>query len=433
MLTRPDLDRIGCGEDNQPGESSPGGVGLAQASRYNDILVFGSRPLGVSLGYCLYAVYCMQYTSRQFQKRQLPNHALSLPHPHSTRSDSTQLRHLNNERSGKNHDKRQDLLQREGINKPKKSALLGIGGADLASVGAEDMFSKATYDPAKACAVEGLVETSVPGRYTPRKQAAAVAATATHITAPTADSAETTAHTVLPPRRTVDSRGLLATPAPATVFRVIPTGLGYKTDHRAGRGEGSVSGIAPTKRFCGSRSAPTLGLEPQAVKPRVALLPGAGRPTGQPLPLPEGGVSSGKSFSGERDRKPDTAAAAPAALESYATRASSSDTGSGRSYEEEDSENGRGRRSALSQSLSRSHSDFSRGRSGAGDIGEYGVSGTGAVETSSSRDRFSPALVDDLLGSVRSRYRQPRGASPAQRRNVDQLALDFAAVRSLEP
>lgn len=297
------------------------------------------------------------------------------------------------------------------------------------------MFSKATYDPAKACAVEGLVETSVPGRYTPRKQAAAVAAAAALVAAPTADSAETTAHAESPLRRTVDSRGLLATPVPATVFRVIPTGLGYRTDHRAGRGEGGVSGIAPTKRFCESRSAPTLGLKPQAMKPRVVLLPGTGMPTGQSPPKPrEGGGSSGRGFNGEGDRKPDPEAApVPAALESCATRASSSDTGRGRSYAEEESEERRGRSSALSQSLSRSHSDFSRGRSGAGDTGEYGVSATSALKTSSSRDRFSPALVDDLMGSGRSRSRQSRGASPAQRRNVDQLALEFAAVRSLEP
>lgn len=71
--------------------------------------------------------------------------------------------------SGDNHDARQDLLQREGLNKPKKSTLLGIGRGDLASVGAEDMFSKSIYDPAKACAIEGLVEKSRPGRFTPRK------------------------------------------------------------------------------------------------------------------------------------------------------------------------------------------------------------------------------------------------------------------------
>lgn len=303
------------------------------------------------------------------------------------------------------------------------------------------MFSKATYDPAKACAVEGLVETSVPGRYTPRKQAAAL------LTAPSADAAATTTattttHTVVsPPRRTVDSRGMLATPAPATVFRVIPTGLGYKAGHRAGRGEGSVSGIAPTKRFCESRSAPTLGLaQPpqQARNPKVVLLPGAGMPTGQRLPVPlprEEGGSRGRDVDGEGDQKPDTAAAA--ALEPYDTRGSSSDTGSGRSCaEEEESERKRrGRRSssALSQSLSRSHSDFSRGRSGAGDIGEYGESGTGALKKSSSRERFSPSLVDGLKETGRSRSGQSRGVSPAQRRNVDQLALDLAAVRSLEP
>lgn len=74
--------------------------------------------------------------------------------------------------SGDNHDKRQHLLQREGLNRPKKSTLLGIGGADLDSAGAEDMFSKSIYDPAKACAIDSLVEKTRPGRYTPRKVAA---------------------------------------------------------------------------------------------------------------------------------------------------------------------------------------------------------------------------------------------------------------------
>ena len=373
----------------------------------------------------LYAVY---FTGRLFHEVNLPTSPYRPTPPHAP-PVSTQLRHLN-ERSGKNHDKRQDLLQREGINKPKKSALLGIGRADLASVGAEDMFSKATYDPAKACAVEGLVETSVPGRYTPRKLAASL------LTLPSADPA-TTIHTVSPPRQKNDTRGLLATTAPATVFRVIPTGLGYSSSHRAGRGEGNVPGIAPTKRFCaptkrfcGSRSAPALGLEPQARTPRV-LLPSAGKPTSQPLPLRSPRARDGSSerrFDSEGNRKPHTAAAA--ALESHMTRASPSETGSGRSYAGEESE---GRSSALSQSLSRSHSDDSRGRSRAGTAGEHAVSGTGAWKKPSSRDRVSSSLVDSLKGSGCSRSGQSMGASPAQQRNIDQLKFDSDAVRSLEP
>ncbi|CAM9716822.1 unnamed protein product, partial [Laminaria digitata] len=331
--------------------------------------------------------------------------------------------------SGENHDKRQDLLQREGINKPKKSALLGIGGADLASVGAEDMFSKATYDPAKACAVEGLVETSVPGRYTPRKLAAAATLLlkAPPTTADYSAAATTTQqHTVSsqpPSRQTIDSRGLMSTPAPATVFRVIPAGLGYRSSHRAGRGEGgSVSGIAPIKRFCESQSAPSLGLEqPHQARKLGALVPSAGMlPTSQALPLRSPRETRGGSGSGRGEEEEEE--------------------------EEEESESRRRSRrsSALSQSLTRSHSDFARGRpsrsgSAAGATGECSSVLPGradALQKSASLGRLSPSLVcDGLKGSGRSRLsdQSSRGASPAQRRHVDQLALDFAAVRSLEP
>ncbi|CAM9645305.1 unnamed protein product, partial [Hapterophycus canaliculatus] len=164
--------------------------------------------------------------------------------------------------SGKNHDERQDLLRREGLNRPKKSTLLGVGGADLASAGAEDMFSKAIYDPSKACIIEGLVEKCIPGRYTPRKEAAA----RKYITAAAEQPAFATAPRSDGPARRFgqemsgDEDGQRAAPCPAAsgiVFRVAPNGLGNHRDLGA-RGGAAVAGIAPPKRLRGSRSTPIL-------------------------------------------------------------------------------------------------------------------------------------------------------------------------------
>ncbi|CAM9969472.1 unnamed protein product [Discosporangium mesarthrocarpum] len=148
--------------------------------------------------------------------------------------------------SGDNHDCRQDLLHRNGLSKPKKSSLLGIGRSDLLSVGAEDMFSKSIYDPDKACQQEGIFELSLPGRYTPRKAWSA--------------------------------GGKHSSPPPG--FRVLPLGLGngiMTTDCLRG------GYTAPPKRMAGSRSAPTLGLaQPPPTKKNTCALGGdaTGRQSG---------------------------------------------------------------------------------------------------------------------------------------------------------
>jgi len=51
----------------------------------------------------------------------------------------------------------------------KSSSILGVGNSDMMSYGVEDQFSKANYEPRRMCAVEGLVETTAAGRFTPEK------------------------------------------------------------------------------------------------------------------------------------------------------------------------------------------------------------------------------------------------------------------------
>lgn len=299
--------------------------------------------------------------------------------------------------SGKNHDKRQDLLQRDGLNKPKKSTLLGIGGADLASAGANDMFSKAIYDPAKACAVEGLVETCIPGRYTPRKVAAArgTVATANSVAAPAA----------LEDEGNMGSGGgcLRASSSSidlGTVFRVVPNGLG-KYGLLAGRGGSAVPGIAPSKRLCGSRSTPII--ESQGSKtstpPRDAHLVQASSPGG--------GVSARSARSSKKSRSDFADRLHAVTGEAVNMARESDDVESGSAL---------GGSRTSSRGLTRSKSDLG---------GEKG--GTGEELGFFRRSRSANGAMDSpSLGSSRT-----RGASPTQRRNDDQLALDLAAVRSL--
>ena len=338
------------------------------------------------------------------------------------------------------------------------------------------MFSKAVYDPAKACAVQGLVERSVPGRYTPRKLAETPTAPITADVA-AADHNSNNNNNINNNnnnndsfmKHTVDSRGMLSTPAPTAVFRVIPTGLGYRSTHRAGFGVGgSVPGIAPLKRFSGSQSAPTLGQEEPQARNSRQLPSGVEMPHKLLLPLRStpktaGGTVRDADSKGHRSRRAgggggmDTNSkkgdqeSTPAATEpssSTRRRARSSgagsdrcDTGSGgRSSAEESGRNSSALSltpsRSLSRSLSRSHSDYAEGRRCGEDVAarenSHDAPGTGTLQKSSSLERFPTCSVDGRKGSGRSRCDQSRGETPAQRRTVDQLALDFAAVRSLE-
>ncbi|CAM9678341.1 unnamed protein product [Ectocarpus fasciculatus] len=302
--------------------------------------------------------------------------------------------------SGKKHDERQDLLQREGLNKPKKSTLLGIGTADLASAGANDMFSKSIYDPAKTCAVEGLVETCVPGRYTPRKVTAARRAVAAAAAAPRDDAPR-------PLRQGQESRGQRSYSSPAaldTVFRVVPNGLGNHSTG-GGRGGASVAGVAPYKRLCGSRSTPTI--RSREHKAEV----GTGTPLSKPSPMrsPSPGGGSSRHTGSEGEGGQDVGSG-------FAERLLSATSGSGR----------RG-----SRGLTRSQSDFggSRGGGQAQGIARVTTAGTegGFVKKTASSEDCTRSPGESGPGSARL----SRGQSPAERRSNDQLTLDLATLRSL--
>lgn len=316
--------------------------------------------------------------------------------------------------SGTNHDKRQDFLQREGLNKPKQSTLLGIGSADLASSGVEDMFSKAIYDPAKACAVEGLVETSVPGRYTPRKVAA--------ISPRTVASASVAAYNAVPPLTNTGGQPSSSTAASGAVFRVIPTGLG-NSSALVGRGGASVPGIAPVKRLCGSRSAPTLRREPRATEPTA--LSGTGASSSPPQSQSTCGGSG--RVKGRDGGDPISGPALADGLETATgamnvAQASTGDSMGNASHTKADGTSSRG--------LRRSRSDLES--SSGGSFRGTGTAGEGFMRKSASAGRVLPLPIDGFARSLHLRSSRSRGASPAQRRHADQLALDFAAVRLLE-
>jgi len=73
--------------------------------------------------------------------------------------------------SGNNHDARQDMMGREGLNGPRLSGVLGPEKGEMQSYGVEDNFSKSKYNPNPALnSTLGLAETTVAGKFTPRQQ-----------------------------------------------------------------------------------------------------------------------------------------------------------------------------------------------------------------------------------------------------------------------
>jgi hypothetical protein len=73
--------------------------------------------------------------------------------------------------SGTTADYRQAVLNKEGLKIDKTSSILQLGKKDLPSYGVEDQFSKSNYAPKSQYASTGLVETLVPGKFTPSNQA----------------------------------------------------------------------------------------------------------------------------------------------------------------------------------------------------------------------------------------------------------------------
>ena len=229
------------------------------------------------------------------------------------------------------------------------------------------MFSKAIYDPAKTCAVEGLVETCIPGRFTPRKVAAFPETTNTVVGAPSI------ATDVEPKdgRKTGSGggnssggagclRASSSSTTVGTVFRVVPNGLGNHSI-LAGRGGAAVAGVAPSKRLCGSRSTPVL----LSQRSKVETCKRAGTP-----PL-------------------NRFVKSPNSCSDSSARSATSGRTSGPIFAEK--------------------FDAAMGRAAGGD---------GGGSRRSSRE-------------VSRTHSGSRGASPTQRRISEQLALDLAAVRSL--
>ena len=290
-------------------------------------------------------------------------------------------------RSGENHNRRQDLLLREGLNKPKKSSLLGIGTADLLSAGVEDAFSKAIYDPAKACDREGLVEISIPGRYTPRKIA---------VRSPHGSNRW--------PFSSVAAMG--------NVFRVVPNGINGYSDTLPYRTGASIHGIAPPKRLSGLKSALTLR---QRQKAPDLLSPVTGQ-----LSLDE---NNGSSRSGSGNT-PDTGEP------SKISRLASVDevqvlpdvtVGGGCFDDGRHGFNRCGRGKGLRLSSSQPELDTITTSSA-----------SARVRAPATRSFLKTSASDGCLQTTGWPSALARTASPAQRRDANQLALDFAAVRSLD-
>lgn len=318
---------------------------------------------------------------------------------------------------------------REGLNKPKKSTLLGIGGADLASVGAEDMFSKAIYEPSRACAVEGLIEKCIPGRYTPRKAVAARKnAAAAAVTAAVVSTARRNDNPSQRsgPEISRDTGGLRPASSPAAaniVFRVVPNGLGNHAT-LAGRGGATVAGIAPPKRLQGSRSTPVLrGGE---CKFGESTRTPSTEPCFSDSPSP-GGSIGGRAVTGiEVEGGPGSGIFSDEMLHAKNRGAVEISNGGDNTHASGSRRSSRG--------LSRSKSDFAQHRGEGNNKRREKAStagGRGFGERAASKNRSQRFSEESGKGNTCSPSSTWRGATPAERRKHDQLALDLATVRSL--
>lgn len=308
------------------------------------------------------------------------------------------------------------------------------------SAGTEDMFSKAIYDPAKACAVEGLVETCVPGRYTPRKVAVARKIQQVSVTTTAA------LHDHAPIQRLGQecsgggggaSGSLRASSSPAalgTVFRVVPNGIGNHSI-LPGRGGATTAGIAPSKRLCWSRSTPTL-VSQGYKEGQGSASPGTVISTPPPnLCFDQSSSSLGSASTrtagdgGEGGRGSESIFAKRLHAVTM-TGNLPNDKGDRYSANEGGStagESGRGNRG-----LTRSQSDFgSGGRTGGWERGGRSGENAAFVHDSSLANHAQVSTTTSGTNLARLGHSTSRGASPAQRRMNEQLALDLAVVRSL--
>ena len=190
-----------------------------------------------------------------------------------------------------------------------------------------------------------------------------------------------------------------------TVFRVVPNGLG-KHGVLVGRGGSAVPGIAPSKRLYGSRSTPTIQIQrsgASTLQQDPHLVQGSS---------PGGGVSARSAWINPRS-------GSAFAEKLRAVRGRVVDMTSETHDAESSSALGGSR--ACNRELARSKSDCGSDRGGTG-----GEAGFFSKSRSANNEPDKNAVGSPKLASSRT-----KGASPAQRRNDDQLALDLAAVRSL--
>lgn len=244
------------------------------------------------------------------------------------------------------------------------------------------MFSKAVYDPAKSCAVEGLLESSIPGRYTPRKM---VHSPATLGRSRNSSLACTTA----------GNWPFSSSAELGTVFRVLPSGLNGHSHVLLPRTGASVPGIAPPKRPSTSKSAPLLSQQ----TPMSSIL----RST--VIHAPHNGIEGNNG--GDSDRS--TIKGEPGHTKGLFEISPDSEL-LGRAYEGDHGTLGQSRRSRRSSRSSLDHKSSST--------------------SIRSLQRSTPESVSVLrTGSFSG---SSKVSTPAQRREADQLALDLATVRSLD-
>lgn len=72
--------------------------------------------------------------------------------------------------SGPAHEYRQKVLVSEGLLGPKQVGVIKYGTGEYPSYGVQDQFSKSQYMTLSNKAMTGIIESSQPGRHTPRKQ-----------------------------------------------------------------------------------------------------------------------------------------------------------------------------------------------------------------------------------------------------------------------
>lgn len=254
------------------------------------------------------------------------------------------------------------------------------------------MFSKAIYDPAKSCAVEGLLESSIPGRYTPRKMMAPPATLGRSRNSPLACT-------------TAGKWPFSSAAELGTVFRVLPSGLNGQGAALLPRAGASIPGIAPPKQLSTTKSAPVLSQ--QTPVPDILQLSAAQEP-----PHGKKGNRGGNSNRSTVNGEPGHTTGLPSVK---GLKVSPDAALLGRTYESYHGTGGESRRSRRSSSSCLDHKSSSI----------YVGSGLCRSLRKTSPESVAVLRTGSFSGSSKV-------STPAQRRAADQLALDLATIRSLD-